>query len=248
MLAKEPAERFASTDDLLTVIVTYSNKRYREIVDQSITRQFFTPQELDAETSQPRWKLAIALLLALVLAGAGATLFYFNYPSPSAKKVSELLALGQQRLQEDKLVDPEYDNARYYFSEVLKIEPTNNSALLGQEEVRKRQVARFLALGDERLQQLHLTRPGNDSAFFYYQRALLLDPENKEAKAGLDKISAQYIALAQKAFASRDYNSGLGYVTSGLDVDPDNPVLQRLREQHKDQDGVLARLYRKLFN
>src|SRR5690606_937551 len=117
MLAKKPADRFESVDAMLTVLTDHLHGK-ASMLDQSITRQHFTPIRLEV-SEVPRHRVRWAALAAILLVLASAGLFYANYETEHAAQISELLAQAQQRLTEDKLVEPELDNARYYFHEVL---------------------------------------------------------------------------------------------------------------------------------
>lgn len=246
MLAKNPADRFNSMDEMLTVLTDHLHGK-SSILDQSITRQHFTPTRLEVPQQSGK-KIRYAALAVLMLLLAGAGVFYLRYEPEHAEQINELLALAETRLAEDKLAEPELDNARFYFSEVLTLSPNNSAALEGLQKVRERLIVRYLRLAGERFEQMRLSRPPRDNAFFYYQQVLQVDPDNAAAKEGLRRIAAQYALLAQQAFVSQDFSSGLTYVSQGLEAEPDNPVLLELKLRHQDKANGVKGFFGKMFN
>src|SRR5690606_6424206 len=103
-------------------------------------------------------------------------------------------------------------------------------------------------LASERFEQMRLSRPPQDNAFFYYHQVLQLDGANPVAQDGLKRIAAQYTLLAQQAFVSQDFGNGLTYVSQGLEAEPENPTLLELQERHKDKAGPFKRLFGRVFN
>ena len=246
MLAKKAADRFESVDEMLTVLIDHLHGK-ASILDQSITRQHFTPIRLPVPEHSGR-KIRYAAIAALLLLLAGGGVFYLSYESEHAVQINELLVQADARMAEDKLAEPELDNARYYFNEVLALDPTNSAALEGLEKVRQRLILRYLKLAGERVEQMRLSRPPQDNAFYYYQQVLQLDAQNTVAKEGLKRIAAQYALLAQQAFVSQDFGTGLTYVSQGLEAEPDNSTLLELMERHKDKAGGFKRFFGKIFN
>jgi serine/threonine-protein kinase PpkA len=88
------------------------------------------------------------------------------------------------------------------------------------------------ALLDELLRAAHtalsdyrLTTPDTDSAYYYYQQVLVLDPENSQATAGFSLIAERYLELATKAFEKGQEQKAEKYVTLGLSIKNDHPEL-----------------------
>ena len=246
MLAKQPTDRFESVDAMLTVLTDHLHGK-TSILDQSITRQHFTPIRLEVPEHSGR-KIRFAAIAALLLLLLGGGVFYFSYESEHAAQIDELLVQAETRLKEDKLDEPELDNARYFFNEILTLDPDNSAALEGLEKVRQRLILRYLKLAGERFEQTRLSRPPQDNAFFYYQQVLQLEPQHPVAQEGLKRIAAQYALLAQQAFVSQDYLTGLTYVSQGLEAEPENPTLLELKERHKDKAGGFKGFFGRIFN
>ncbi len=246
MLAKKPEDRFESADELLTVLTDHLYGK-TSILDQSITRQHFTPERLEVP-EEPRHKIKWAALIAVLMLCMSIGVFYFSYESEHSVQITQLMGQADQRLTEDKLDEPEMDNARYFYNQVLTLDPAHTAALEGLEKVRQRLILRYLKLASERFELLRLSRPPQDNAFYYYQQVLQLDPTNSVALEGLKSIAAKYALLAQQAFVSQDFSSGLTYVSQGLEVEPENTVLLELKERHKDKISGFKRMFDNMLN
>jgi hypothetical protein len=79
------------------------------------------------------------------------------------------------------------------------------------------------ALADNRL-----ALPADNSAYYYYQKVLELDPDNSQARDGVTHIADRYFALAQKAVEKRQYTKAKQYVQFGLSAQSDHPNLVSL--------------------
>ncbi len=82
-----------------------------------------------------------------------------------------------------------------------------------------------LALEDKRL-----SIPGDNSAFYYYQKILAIDPENAAASAGIGRVAERYIKLATDALDRALDEKAQRYIARGLRVDPGHSGLLALRE------------------
>ena len=93
------------------------------------------------------------------------------------------------------------------------------------------QVAQALLwLGRHSLDDLRLTEPPHDNAYYYFSRMLQLDPANPEAHAGMLAIAARFAILAEQAIAEDRFERARSYVALGLQIDPANRTLQEMRE------------------
>jgi serine/threonine-protein kinase PpkA len=79
------------------------------------------------------------------------------------------------------------------------------------------------ALADNRL-----ALPADNSAYYYYQKVLELDPDNSQARDGMTHIADRYFALAQKALEKGQYTKAKQYVPLGLSAQSDHPNLVSL--------------------
>ena len=93
------------------------------------------------------------------------------------------------------------------------------------------QVAQALLwLGRHSLDDLRLTEPPHDNAYYYFSRMLQLDPANRDARAGMLAVAARFAMLAEQAIADDRFEQARSYVALGLQIDPANHTLTEMRE------------------
>ncbi|WP_456380853.1 protein kinase domain-containing protein [Thiolapillus sp.] len=75
------------------------------------------------------------------------------------------------------------------------------------------------------LQKYRLTSPRTDSAYYYYSKILKLDPGNRQASRGINKLAEKYVSLADRALAKEDEKKARSYIERGLRIRPGNASL-----------------------
>ncbi|WP_271411472.1 serine/threonine-protein kinase [Pseudomonas sp. Q1-7] len=228
MLAKDPDERFADCRVLLDSLNALCD------LDLDFTR--IAPAAPLERPAPPRagrryagllWGLAGLALLVVSSAG--------GYYVVLRMKVADLLALGEQRLAEGKLVEPTGDNADFYFHEALRLDDDNAKAGDGLQRVLAARIANALVLAEQRLGEDRLVQPEQDSAVFYYQQVLAWAPDNEQAMAGLERVAQRFVDLSEEAYSRREFALALEYIDAGLQVAPANPTLLELRAVHEQR-------------
>ena len=96
----------------------------------------------------------------------------------------------------------------------------------GSDEAR---VQALLASARRALDDLRLTRPETDSAMFFYDQVLVIEPDNAEARRGHRLVADRYAGLARAALARGDTARARALVSRGLSVDSGNSDLLALR-------------------
>ena len=96
----------------------------------------------------------------------------------------------------------------------------------GSDEAR---VQALLASARRALDDLRLTRPETDSAMFFYDQVLVIEPDNAEARRGHRLVADRYAGLARAALARGDTGRARALVSRGLSVDSGNSDLLALR-------------------
>jgi tRNA A-37 threonylcarbamoyl transferase component Bud32/tetratricopeptide (TPR) repeat protein len=91
-------------------------------------------------------------------------------------------------------------------------------------------VTGLLWLGRHSLNTNRLTSPASDNAYYYFSRALQLDPTNQTAQAGIREIAKSYALLAEAAVTRGDTAQARAYLAVGRQLDPDNEALQVMTE------------------
>ncbi len=86
-----------------------------------------------------------------------------------------------------------------------------------------------------------LSAPPGDNALDIYLQVLSIDPQNIEARAGLQRIGAFFESKAKAAFDRGAWNFALVLAEQGLQADPANRELQRIAaESRKELDEAPA--------
>lgn len=96
---------------------------------------------------------------------------------------------------------------------------------------RATEIGDLIAQGRKALEDNRLLTPALDSAYYYFQSTLKLDPDNAEAREGIEQIVARYVLLTNKAFAQRERMKANRYIARGLSLQPDNSELLALKNE-----------------
>ena len=119
--------------------------------------------------------------------------------------------------------------ARVVATTSLEVRPTSEAVM--PAGTAPEQVAQALLwLGRHSLDDLRLTEPPHDNAYYYFSRMLQLDPANRDARAGMLAVAARFAMLAEQAIADDRFEQARSYVALGLQIDPANRTLQEMRE------------------
>lgn len=119
--------------------------------------------------------------------------------------------------------------ARVVATTSLEVRPTSEAVM--PAGTAPEQVAQALLwLGRHSLDDLRLTEPPHDNAYYYFSRLLQLDPANRDARAGMLAVAARFAMLAEQAIADDRFEQARSYVALGLQIDPANHTLTEMRE------------------
>ncbi|MGH8658992.1 MAG: serine/threonine-protein kinase [Gammaproteobacteria bacterium] len=228
MLAKKRKDRFRDADSLLHYIAYLETKMKSLSVvpplpENSAPRVETARPELTATNPHHRTKAGgrrslyfLLVLLALSL-GGNAALYYYDYTSNERS-----LALHQTPAQASFQPPP------------VPAPPTklaSASAPSAQKSVNNAEVSSALRwLARYSLEEYRLTHPPKDNAYYYYSRALEIDPSDPVAKKGLLLVADRFSFLAERKIAENDYNTAQSYISIGLQIDPSNRTLRELNE------------------
>ena len=149
---------------------------------------------------QPTPVAAGPVQAAAVAETAGAT------DASQDETIAELLSLGEQSLDDYRLLTPEDDNAYAYFNAVLRLDPASEDARAGIREI----VDLYLILARKAA-----GRGANDRAGRYIDRALSIQPGNRALlalKEDIDRNSGS--ASTRTAAAARRESASQGSVST----------------------------------
>ncbi len=112
------------------------------------------------------------------------------------------------------------------------------------QQVRRQSIANLLALAERALQADRLASPAHDNAADRYRAVLKLDPQNPQARTGLQLVVMRYVDLARQALAKSraeqaDYFLARARGVGG--VAADNSLLAELQNNIADARASQAR-------
>ncbi len=95
----------------------------------------------------------------------------------------------------------------------------------------EQQVSLMLRQAERAMNGDRLMYPDNDNAYDRYQAVLKLQPQNAQAKSGLQVIIVRYVQMGREALRHSRLSSARLYADRARFIDADNPLLQEF-EQH----------------
>lgn len=98
-------------------------------------------------------------------------------------------------------------------------------------------IQRLLAQGDAAFKRGRYTLPEGDNALDRYRAVLMLDPENPDARAGLDSVLLAYIDHVRSVLSAGYLGNAKQLLQRAGDVFIDTPVLQDLREDIEREEA-----------
>lgn len=142
------------------------------------------------------------------------------------KKLAEYIALAKKNEKNKDII-----TAASYWGKVLKIDPKNKEAkefFEKNKEVIKKEIQKYLENAKKALEKKNF-----DEAEKLYKSVLLFDPNNIEAKNGLEKVSEErkktatyYFNKGKEAFDKKDYSTATKYFKLALDLGYDKKAIK----------------------
>jgi tRNA A-37 threonylcarbamoyl transferase component Bud32 len=178
MLAKKPAERFATASDLVDAVrdcqinsAGVGGNRHQQPLRELTYRlaaAFEWPRRAIQEAFRHR-SVVIASFAVFALGISWIVVGVLRGPNP----VDEYLDKADQAFEEDRLAYPVAESAFYYYREVRAIDPENDDALEGLHDIAEIYADR--AEGD-------LVKSNFPSAKFHIDRGLEVEPTNERLR------------------------------------------------------------------
>ena len=252
LLAKSPDDRLSDTKLVTRFISKYlkdhpeikSSGSETKLIDSEVVVEYIAQQKSkkDKKASQSLMStILLALIFTLILLLNKETLWNTWFAEEPVKKTPKA-ALKQIQTpisRQEKVEEKE---------ELLKqqalIAQQNKEINRVKEELekqkrlaRKKQIDRLTTInsllrkGDSSLKDYRLTTPLNNNALYYFQKVLEMDPKNKKAQEGIEKVVSRYEILARGEIDKYQYQKAQHYISSGLSIDSDNESLLELQKK-----------------
>lgn len=176
--------------------------------------------------TESRWQMAEACLLQLAgnrqtssSAGAASSPAEANVPAAAFVESGE----GNEQFG--------FGGEHASTAEKIEIVPAAEAVDYELAAGRLRKARELVEEGDHLLAQDALTVPPEANALAAYQQALVLDPHNERAWAGLQNIARRYIQLARARLDSGELTAAAEFVRRGLTVEPNSQELLALHSR-----------------
>lgn len=122
------------------------------------------------------------------------------------------------------------------FGSEIVLEPEQELEQIGLEAPLKTKadavlIKKHLVSAEKAYKLGHFTTPSRDNAYKYYQMVLATEPNNAEARAGLQKIVDRYVQFIEKAKTEGKLNMVKLYLQRAESVLPEDPKLQNIRKE-----------------
>ena len=106
---------------------------------------------------------------------------------------------------------------------------------------RQQSIDTLITKGNLAFTKDRMSKPASDNALMYYHEALKLDPDNKDAREGLQQISKRFRKLARTAHNNGNGKQARKYLRqaeliTGIESPENQKLRQQLSETPKGQD------------
>jgi serine/threonine protein kinase len=184
-----------------------------------------TPKEINKSEKQP--KLADEAMRLSTSADDNQPqngMLAESTPFPANKSVSK------PELK-DKITTQQESDRNQQLAVIDKSRQQPKKQNLPEKPTDKESIESYLAAAKKAMKAVRLTTPSKDNASKYYRMVLAIEPDNAEARAGLQKIVDRYVWFLQKARAEGKLNTAKRALQKAESVLPDDPKLHRIRAE-----------------
>jgi hypothetical protein len=94
-------------------------------------------------------------------------------------------------------------------------------------------VSRLLSEAQNDISEKRLKKPDSNNAFNKLNRVLQIEPQNAQAKAGMEQIAEEYVKLADAAIKSRQLKLADAYLNDAMSASPGLDLIETIRTKLK---------------
>lgn len=242
MMAKDRDKRIPDAETLVQKIEKIQRKRKKHTLDMDITGAW---GQMDPEKREKRGKQLLIgmLLLGLILF---STLEYVDIqlktPASSTVAASTETVLSESPVQIPTILQSQ--DAPTQNAPTSEPGPQQSEPGPGLDQV----ISALTWLGNKSLEELKLTYPPKDNAYYYFNRLMEMDPGNETAIKGIYRIAEQYAMLAEQAMVKNELDKTSSYVDIGLRIDPNNQALLSLRQFVQNNQAGFVNTIKSFFS
>lgn len=226
LLAKKPDTRFQNGGELIQAIrgEASNDAQYLHATSERESNAVFPKQVAGKSGPIPKGRswLKISLVAVFLLATVGLMwlLTWDHKPelntSRSALKTTEVVAESKPQLLLAKEIPV-----------TPKVEPNKATPV----KPRLSKSDQLLKLANKRMDALRLSTPKGDNALKYFREVLKLEPDNRDAQAGIRQIVLWYTQQAERALLEEKLEKGKLFIGRGLAIDSNHAELLALQKK-----------------
>lgn len=116
-------------------------------------------------------------------------------------------------------------------SDAAATTPQNNGAINARPNGRALMEEKFLARAERAFREGRLTEPQHDNAYDSFQSVLMVNPQNKQARAGLQAILINQVELMRGLLNRGDYSNAETLMKQIQSYYPSNGMLAELKKE-----------------
>ena len=135
------------------------------------------------------------------------------------------------------VMTPAEITAKKHTAQAPAPEAAAHPVVMPLKDDRAMQHENLLRLARQALDDYRLTTPESNNAYYFYRGVLAEDPDNVEALTGVARIAGIYADLTAQELDRFNYRKARTYLERGLEVDPDNERLLKLKQTSAFSDA-----------
>jgi tetratricopeptide (TPR) repeat protein len=144
--------------------------------------------------------------------------------------IEQLQQQFDKQFQRQQFLTPVDHNAYTTYQELLEVAAHPQDT----QPLRNKIVTQLLLEAERQLTEKKYITPKQDNAVDTYQKILAIAPKQIEAQQGIQKIVQEYYQKALQEQREEHYRNSLIWVKRGLKIAPDDPQLNKLKQELED--------------